>query len=194
MRLARLGFSAALVTSLRLLPGQSLLLSSPEGWRYGCIDLGSGFLRLATSALDGFEDFTLAFLGERQTHCLRLPRACSCRLEAITEAELSLTFTRSPSGADELIADWLLALRLVRQPPQAEARLDALFRLLLHQLGQRTGKGYWLPFLPSHGRLAELIGCTRSTVTRRITLLRDRELMAVSGDGALFAIAFVESC
>lgn len=181
--------------SLRLLSGQSLLLSPPEGCCYVQLSLSVGFCRLVTTSLDGFEDLTLAILGERQAPWLRIPRQCSCRIEAITSAELELQFASTPQGCDELLADWLLALRHMRQPVSADSRLEALFRLLLLHFGQRTADGYRLPFQLSHGRLAELVGCTRSTVTRRISQLREEGILLLPAgqEVIMFSASFIEA-
>ena len=43
-----------------------------------------------------------------------------------------------------------------------------------------------LPFPLSHGRIAELIGSTRSTVTRQITRLRQKHLLSIEEVGGEF--------
>lgn len=74
-----------------------------------------------------------------------------------------------------------------------EARLVALFQLLVMQFGIRRSDGYLLPFTIPHSRLAELIGATRSTVTRQINALRQQGDLQLWEDGAvLFSDRLIE--
>ena len=87
----------------------------------------------------------------------------------------------------------LIALHLVRHPVGTEARLVALFQLLVMQFGIRRSDGYLLPFTIPHSRLAELIGATRSTVTRQINALRQQgDLRISSDDGLMFGDSLIE--
>ena len=85
-------------------------------------------------------------------------------------------------------------LHLVRHPVGAEARLIALFQLLVSRFGIRRGDGYFLPFPLGHSRIAELIGATRSTVTRQLTILKDqKDLYLNETDGKLlFSARLIE--
>ncbi|MDB4484781.1 helix-turn-helix domain-containing protein, partial [bacterium] len=47
------------------------------------------------------------------------------------------------------------------------------------KLGIRTPEGYKLEFLLSHSRLAEMIGATRSTVSRSLGVLRDKGVISI---------------
>lgn len=88
---------------------------------------------------------------------------------------------------------WLIALHLVRHPVGTEARLVALFQLLVMQFGIRRSDGYLLPLTIPHSRLAELIGATRSTVTRQINALRQQDELRLWEDGAvLFSDRLIE--
>lgn len=87
----------------------------------------------------------------------------------------------------------LIALHLVRHPVGTEARLVALFQLLVMQFGIRRSDGYLLPFTIPHSRLAELIGATRSTVTLQIKALRQQGDLRISGDeGLMFGDTLIE--
>ena len=66
----------------------------------------------------------------------------------------------------------MFQLRAVRHPIKAEDRLLKLFELLISRFGKRTSKGYLLEFLLSHSRIGEIIGATRSTVSRGISTLK----------------------
>ena len=65
-----------------------------------------------------------------------------------------------------------MALHVVRHPVKADERLFNLLKLLVYRLGRRTKEGCTLSFLLSHSRLAEIIGTTRSTVSRSMAKLR----------------------
>lgn len=57
----------------------------------------------------------------------------------------------------------------------------------------RRRDGYMLPFTIPHSRLAELIGATRSTVTRQINALRQQGDLRISGDdGLMFGDSLIE--
>lgn len=101
--------------------------------------------------------------------------------------DVTLAFCGDPEG------QWLIALQLVRHPVGTEARLVALFQLLVMQFGIRRSDGYLLPFTIPHSRLAELIGATRSTVTRQINALRQQDELRLWEDGAvLFSDRLIE--
>ena len=68
--------------------------------------------------------------------------------------------------------EWVLQLHVVRLETNIESRLMKLFQLLTTRLGIRTTEGYLLEHTLSHGRIAEIIGTTRSTVSRSISSLR----------------------
>ena len=51
--------------------------------------------------------------------------------------------------------------------------------LLASRLGKRTSEGLLLEFLLPHGRVAEIIGTTRSTVSRTISTLRKKDTVVI---------------
>ena len=51
--------------------------------------------------------------------------------------------------------------------------------LLASRLGKRTSEGLLLEFLLPHGRVAEIIGTTRSTVSRTIRTLRKKDTLVI---------------
>ena len=62
---------------------------------------------------------------------------------------------------------------------KSEDRLKSLLKLLITRLGKRTAEGYKLQFLLSHSRLAEMIGTTRSTVSRSLGALRSKGIISI---------------
>ena len=68
--------------------------------------------------------------------------------------------------------DWIIQLHIVRHETNLENRLMKFFRLLMTRLGKRTSEGLLLEHTLSHARIAEIVGSTRSTVSRTISTLR----------------------
>ena len=68
--------------------------------------------------------------------------------------------------------DWIIQLHIVRHEANLESRLMKFFELLMHRLGKRTSKGLLLEHTLPHARIAEIVGSTRSTVSRTIGILR----------------------
>ena len=71
--------------------------------------------------------------------------------------------------------EWIIGLHIVRHEKNLESRLMKFFELLMTRLGRRTSEGLLLEHKLSHARIAEIVGSTRSTVTRTISALRKRE-------------------
>ena len=60
----------------------------------------------------------------------------------------------------------------MRNETNLENRLMKFFRLLITRLGKRTSEGLLLEHTLPHARIAEIIGSTRSTISRTIGALR----------------------
>ena len=60
----------------------------------------------------------------------------------------------------------------MRHETNLENRLIKFFRLLITRLGKRTSEGLLLEHTLSHARITEIVGSTRSTVSRTISALR----------------------
>ena len=73
----------------------------------------------------------------------------------------------------------MFQLHAIRHPIKAEDRLLKLFELLICRFGKRTSKGYLLEFLLPHSRIGEIIGATRSTVSRGISTLKRAKLIEI---------------
>jgi hypothetical protein len=149
--------------------------------------------RLAVGFDENFPEVTLAFCGDPEGQWLRLPQGVMLTLEAVNPCHLRLHYAELCPVANDLLMQWLIALHLVRHPVGTEARLVALFQLLVMHFGIRRSDGYLLPFAVPHSRLAELIGATRSTVTRQINALRQQgDLQAEGSHGLLFSDGLIE--
>ena len=144
----------------------------------------NGVGRIAGSFGSSFPDITLAFCGNHETNWIRLPGDSQLLIEALTNCVIEFHYQNSCPLHHDLMWQWLFDLHLVRHPVGSEARLVSLFQLLVSRFGIRRGDGYFLPFALGHSRIAELIGATRSTVTRQITILRQQnDLLLNEPDG-----------
>jgi len=135
------------------------------------LTIHTGLLRIGANFNYDNSDVTLAILAAGSPVRVKTPEGCSLHFEALTEGSFTLTEDTSASPTEDL-NQWLINLHLVRQLIGAEARLIALFQLLVGEFGFRHKDTYSLPFWLSHARLAEMISTSRGTVTRQITYLR----------------------
>tara|TARA_Y100001968_G_scaffold318264_1_gene348258 strand:+ start:297 stop:986 length:690 start_codon:yes stop_codon:yes gene_type:complete len=168
--------SPNLNSSIQLKENQSFLLSPPSK-DTGCVRLTfhEGIARLSGSFGNTFPDVTLAFCGNDESSWIRLPNESNLLLEALNDCQIDFQYEKSCPLHHDLMSQWLFDLHLVRHPVGSEARIVSLFQLLVSRFGIRRGDGYFLPFALGHSRIAELIGATRSTVTRQITILRQQK-------------------
>ncbi|CAI8173988.1 MAG: Uncharacterised protein [Prochlorococcus marinus str. MIT 9215] len=176
--------------SLKLAGGQTFLLTPPREERR-CLRLffQHGVARLSGSFGDQYSDITLAFCGDPEGGWLRLPDDSNFLLEALTESSVELHYADQCPVDQDLVSQWLFDLHLVRHPVGSEARLVSLLQLLVSRFGIRRGDGYLLPFSLGHARMAELIGATRSTVTRQITILRKQDDLQFSDPEGSFLLS-----
>ena len=176
--------------SLQLTVGQSILLSSQtDQSRYVRLFFQQGIARISGSFGDHFPDITLAFCGDSESSWIRLPDCSNFLLEALTNSSIGLHYADNCPKEQDLLWDWLFDFHLVRHPVGAEARLVALLKLLIGRFGIRRSEGYELPFPLGHARMAELIGATRSTVTRQITLFRNKNDLQLIEPGGTFLLS-----
>ncbi len=162
--------------TLHLREGQTFLLSS-SSTKIRCVRLSfkKGVARISGAFGGQLTDVTLAFCGPSEEDYICIPQDTHLLVEALSESFLEFHYENQCPINNDLISQWLLKLHLVRHPVGADSRLLALLKLLISHFGIRRGDGYFLPFSIAHARMAELIGATRSTVTRQITLLRQQD-------------------
>ena len=176
--------------SLQLTVGQSILLSSQtDQSRDVRLFFHQGIARISGAFGDHFPDITLAFCGDSESSWIRLPDCSNFLLEALTNSSIGLHYADNCPKDQDLLWDWLFDFHLVRHPVGAEARLVALLKLLIGRFGIRRSEGYELPFPLGHARMAELIGATRSTVTRQITLFRNKNDLQLIEPGGTFLLS-----
>ena len=133
----------------------------------------SGVIRIGASQSKNAEDITLAFACKSDIFKFHYPRGLDITIEAITDTTyLVEAISKIESNTSDAIMDWIIQLHIVRHETNLENRLMKFFRLLTTKLGKRTQEGLLLEHTLSHARIAEIVGSTRSTVSRTISTLR----------------------
>ena len=120
---------------------------------------------------------TLGFCGDKEINAIRLIPYTNLIIEALSDCFLDVQYIQNCSVDHDLILKWLIDLHLVRHPVSSEARLILFFKLLINKFGIRRCDGYLLPLIIGHARIGEVIGTTRSTVTRQISLLKQQKFL-----------------
>ena len=145
------------------------------------LTIKSGVLRAGGNFDFDNSDVTLALFSAGSPVAIKVPTGCTLHFEALIESCFTLKEDTGDRSAEGL-SQWLINLHLVRQLIGAEARLIALFQLLVEEFGFRHKETYSLPFWLSHARLAEMISTSRGTVTRQITYLRKSKDLAIDSE------------
>ena len=160
--------------------GQRLILSRPNHDWSTTIFAEQGIIRVSTVANEINPEITLALISSLDNCTFHHPSSENLQLEAITETVIKINNDQNIHTAnDDFLQEWIFQLYAVRHPIKSEERLKSLLRLLIMKLGIRTPEGYKLTFLLSHSRLAEMIGATRSTVSRALGVLRDKGTISI---------------
>ena len=137
------------------------------------ITVKSGVIRIAASQSKHAEDITLAFTCRADVCKFHYPENLELSIEAITDTTYTVgSISKVESDTSDAIMDWIIQLHIIRHEKNLENRLIKLFRLLISRLGKRTSEGLLLEHTLSHARIAEIVGSTRSTVSRTISTLR----------------------
>ena len=137
------------------------------------ITVKSGIIRIAAKQSKNTEDITLAFACKVDTFKFHYPEGLEITIEAITNTTYFVESKKEiESKNSDAIMDWIIQLHIVRHEANLERRLMKFFELLMSKLGKRTSDGLLLEHTLSHARIAEIIGSTRSTVSRTISTLR----------------------
>ena len=137
------------------------------------ITVKSGIIRIAVNQPKNAEDITLAFACRADSFKFHYPGDLEIRIEAITDTTyLVKSKSKIESDTSDALMDWIIQLHIVRNETNLENRLMKFFILLTTKLGKRTSEGLLLEHTLSHARIAEIVGSTRSTVSRTISTLR----------------------
>ena len=160
--------------------GQRLILSRPNHNWSTTIVVGHGIIRLSTVANEVNPEITVALISSLDNCTFHHPNSENLQIEAITDTVIKIINEQKIHTAnDDFLQEWIFQLYTVRHPIKTEERLKSLLRLLILKIGSRTPEGYKLEFLLSHSRLAEMIGATRSTVSRSLGVLKDKGIISI---------------
>ena len=152
---------------------ENAILSRPKDREYVEITVEKGIARIGTRKGGNSSDITLGFACKTEACNFKHPDDLKIKIEAVTNISCAIKYTNQPGYSyRDSIMDWILELHIVRHETNIENRIMKLFQLLITKLGKRTSEGYLLEHNLSHARIAEIIGSTRSTVSRTISTLR----------------------
>ena len=145
------------------------------------INIEEGVLRICLVSTINSELFPIGFFGSEwlELEKERL-KDFSLRLEALNEVKFKITTSCGSTKKTDSIfrSQWLLILCMIKSSNQIEIRICRLIAILVFSFGRRNKESYTLPFELSHSQIALLVGCTRSTVTRQLGFLREKELIS----------------
>ena len=169
-----------LLKSCSLQAGQRLILTKPNHNCPTTIVAGQGIIRLSTVRNESRPEITVALMSPLDDCTFCHPSSENLQIEAITDSVIKIKNEHKIHEAgDDFLQEWIFRLYTVRHPIKSEDRLKSLLKLLTVRLGKRTSEGYKLQFLLSHSRLAEMIGATRSTVSRSLGALKDKGIISI---------------
>ena len=152
---------------------ETVALERPKAGEDIEIIVENGVIRIAANQPKKKEDITLAFTCRTDVFKFHYPRDLEITIQAITDTTYFVkSGNRTKSNTNDAIMDWIIQLHIVRNEANLESRLMKFFKLLMTRLGKRTPEGLLLEHTLSHARIAEIIGSTRSTVSRTISALR----------------------
>ena len=152
---------------------ETVRLEKPQAGENIEITVKSGVIRIAGNQSNNAKDITLAFACRADAFKFHYPEDLEITIEAITDTTyLVESISKIESDTRDAIMDWIIQLHIVRHETNLENRLMKFFRLLTTKLGKRTSEGLLLDLTLSHARIAEIVGSTRSTVSRTISILR----------------------
>ena len=152
---------------------ETVRLERPQAGEDIEITVRSGVIRIAGKQSNNAEDITLAFACRVDVFKFHYPEDLEITIEAITDTTYMIeSISKIESDTHDAIMDWIIQLHIMRHETNLEKRLMNFFRLMATKLGKRTSEGLLLEHTLSHARIAEIIGSTRSTVSRTISILR----------------------
>ena len=155
---------------------ETVHLERPQSGEDIEITVKSGVIRIAAIQSKNAEDITLAFTCRTDIFKFHYPRDLEITIQAITDTTYFVeSKKKTESNTSDAIMDWIIQLHIVRNEANLESRLMKFFELLITRLGKRTPEGLLLEHTLPHARIAEIVGSTRSTVSRTISALRKSE-------------------
>ncbi len=167
-------------TRITLRTPQTLVLPKPATGGLIRLCMHEGILRISCVPKNDKPEMTLAMTSSLEQGVFQYPTSAILQIEAISDSCFSLQkVSKDVNIEDDFLNEWIFQLHSVRHPIKAEDRLFRLFELLISRFGKRTAEGYLLEFLLPHSRLAEIIGATRSTVSRGVSTLKQSNIIVV---------------
>lgn len=168
-------------TQITLKPGETLVLPKPQNQDIIQFDINNGFIRISAITATEYDEITVGFATSTELIEFSYPHVLELKIEAITTTNLQIEYTKkAPTTLEnDYLYEWILQLHTIRNPIKADERLMHFLNLLASRLGKRTSEGLLLEFLLPHGRVAEIIGTTRSTVSRTISTLRKKDTVVI---------------
>ena len=155
---------------------ETVRLEKPHNGEEIEITVKMGVIRIAANQSKNAEDITLAFACRTDIFKFHYPKDLEITIESITDTTYFVEWTNKKDfNKSDDIMDWLIQLHIVRHEANLESRLMKFFELLMTRLGKRTSEGLLLEHTLPHARIAEIIGSTRSTVSRTISNLRKKQ-------------------
>ena len=152
---------------------ETVRLERPQAGENIEITVKSGVIRIAGNQSNNAKDITLAFACRADAFKFHYPEELEITIEAITDTTYIIeSIGKKRSDTSDAIMEWIIQLHIVRNETNLENRLMKFFKLLITRLGKRTSEGLLLEHTLPHARIAEIIGSTRSTVSRTISTLR----------------------
>ena len=152
---------------------ETVRLERPQAGENIEITVKSGVIRIAGNQSNNAKDITLAFACRSDAFKFHYPEDLEIAIEAITDTTYIVeSIGKKESDTSDAIIEWIIQLHIVRNEKNLENRLMKFFKLLITRLGKRTSEGLLLEHTLPHARIAEIIGSTRSTVSRTISTLR----------------------
>ena len=161
--------------NISLNSSESVVLGRPQAGEQIKISVKKGVIRIGAeqTETDNACDVTLAFACRADDCEFNYPKELDIRIEAITDTTYFVErINQRDFKNQDSILDWIIQLHIVRHETNLENRLMKLFQLLTTRLGKRTSQGLLLDYTLPHSRIAEMVGSTRSTVSRTISTLR----------------------
>ena len=155
---------------------ETIALKRPQTGEGIELKVKNGVIRIATSQSKNAEDLTLAFACKADVCKFHYPEDLEIKIEAITDTTYIVESKKKiePITSDAIMG-WIIQLHIVRRETNLESRLMKFFKLLMARQGKRTREGLLLEHTLSHARIAEIVGSTRSTVSRTIGRLRKKQ-------------------
>ena len=137
----------------------------------------SGFVRTVTWSEDGTL-IVLGLWGARNCVGRSLTQVNPYQIECLTSVKATpIAINEVPDLADTLLThvNYLESLMVIRSSKRADVMLLRLLQWLADRFGQTTVDGRLIDLRLTHQDLADLIGITRITVTRTLSLLEQQQ-------------------